>query len=167
MVVVDLTSHADDRGSVAEVYRESWFPVARPVLQANLSESRPGVLRGLHFHREQSDCWIPVAGTAFVGLYDLREGSPTRGSKAELRVGDHERRALLIPPGVAHGFYAESELRLLYFVDAYYTGHDEFGLAWDDPEVGLRWPSRDPVLSERDRTNPRLQDIPFTPTFQT
>ncbi len=167
MVVVDLTSYADERGSVAEVYRQSWLPAAGPVIQANLSISRPGVLRGLHFHREQSDYWIPVAGTAFVGLYDLRQGSPTQGAKGELRIGDDERRALLIPPGVAHGFFAESDLRLLYFVDAYYTGQDEFGLAWDDPDVGIAWPSREPVLSERDRTNPRLQDIPFTPTFQT
>jgi dTDP-4-dehydrorhamnose 3,5-epimerase len=167
VVVVELTSHADDRGSVAEVYRQSWLPAAAPVVQANLSISRPGVLRGLHFHREQSDYWIPVAGTAFVGLFDLRRGSPTAGAKAELRIGDEARRALLIPPGVAHGFYAESDLRLLYFVDAYYTGGDEFGLAWNDPAVGIDWPSREPVLSERDQANPRLQDIPFTPTFNT
>ncbi len=166
MVVVDLTSHADERGSVAEVYRESWLAAARPVIQANLSVSRPGVLRGLHFHREQSDYWIPVGGTAFVGLYDLRRGSPTEGTKAELRIGDDARRALLIPPGVAHGFYAESELRLLYFVDAYYTGDDEFGLAWDDPDVAIEWPTREPVLSERDRSNPGLQRLPFTPTYQ-
>jgi dTDP-4-dehydrorhamnose 3,5-epimerase len=166
VVVVDLTSHSDDRGSVAEVYRASWLPDARPVVQANLSISRLGVLRGLHFHREQSDYWIPVAGTAFVGLYDLRRGSPTEGKKGELRIGDEARRALHIPPGVAHGFYAESDLRLLYFVDAYYTGEDEFGLAWDDPEVAIEWPNREPVLSERDRSNPALQEIPFTPTFQ-
>jgi dTDP-4-dehydrorhamnose 3,5-epimerase len=167
VVVVDLTSHADERGSVAEVYRESWPSSARPMVQVNLSISRSGVLRGLHFHREQSDYWVPVAGTAFVALFDLRRGSPTAGAKAELRIGDKARRALLIPPGVAHGFYAESDLRLLYFVDAYYTGEDEFGLAWDDPEVGIEWPTRDPVLSARDRSNPSFQDIPFTPTFQT
>ena len=167
MVVVELTSHADDRGSVGEVYRRSWLTGARPMVQSNLSISRPGVLRGLHFHREQSDYWIPVDGTAFVGLFDLRRGSPTAGVKAELRIGDQARRALLIPPGVAHGFYAESDLRLLYFVDAYYTGEDEFGLAWDDPDVGIDWPTQEPVLSERDRTNPGLQDIPFHPTFPT
>ncbi|HEX2090433.1 MAG TPA: dTDP-4-dehydrorhamnose 3,5-epimerase family protein [Actinomycetota bacterium] len=167
VVVVDLTWHADDRGSVAEVYRQSWLPGPGGVVQANLSISLPGVLRGLHFHREQSDYWIPVTGTAFVGLFDLRRGSPTAGAKAELRIGDEARRALFIPPGVAHGFYAESDLRLLYFVDAYYTGKDEFGVAWDDPEVGIDWPSREPVLSERDRANPALQEIPLPPTFRT
>ena len=165
MVVVDLSSHADERGSVAEVYRLSWLDAAEPMLQANLSISRPGVLRGLHFHREQSDYWCPVAGRAFVGLFDLRQGSPTEGAKVELRIGDDAPRALLIPPGVAHGFYAETELRLLYFVDAYYTGRDEFGLAWDDPDVGITWPTRRPLLSQRDRTNPTLQDLPFTPIF--
>ena len=136
------------------------------MVQANLSISRPGVLRGLHFHREQSDYWCPIAGTGFVGLFDLRQGSPTEGAKAELQIGDDARRALLIPPGVAHGFYAESDLRLLYFVDEYYTGEDEFGLAWDDPDVGIEWPTRGPLLSQRDRSNPTLQHLPFTPIFR-
>ena len=135
------------------------------MVQANVSISRPGVLRGLHFHREQSDYWCPVAGSAFVGLYDLRRGSPTEGRKVEFRIGDDAPQAVLIPPGVAHGFYAETDLQLLYFVDAYFTGEDEFGLAWDDPEVGIAWPTRNPVLSERDRSNPVLRDLPVNPTF--
>jgi dTDP-4-dehydrorhamnose 3,5-epimerase len=60
---------------------------------------------------------------------------------------------------VAHGFYAETEVVLLYLVDAYFTGDDEFGLAWDDPGVGLTWPSADPILSERDLANPSLAEV--------
>ncbi len=165
MVALELTAHPDDRGSVTEVFRQSWLKRERPMVQANLSISRPGVLRGLHFHREQSDYWCAAAGTAFVGLYDLRRGSPTEGTKQELGLGGQVGRALLIPPGVAHGFYAESDLSLVYLVDAYYTGQDEFGLAWDDPDVGIDWPTRDPVLSERDRGHPRLGDLSFVPAY--
>jgi dTDP-4-dehydrorhamnose 3,5-epimerase len=60
---------------------------------------------------------------------------------------------------VAHGFYAETEVLLLYLVDSYYSGQDEFGLAWDDPALGLAWPSTDPVVSERDRSNPSLEQV--------
>jgi dTDP-4-dehydrorhamnose 3,5-epimerase len=71
-----------------------------------------------------------------------------------------ERRVgLYIPPGVAHGFYAETDLTLLYLVDAEFTGEDEFGLAWDDPDVAIAWPSPDPILSDRDRSNPSLREI--------
>jgi dTDP-4-dehydrorhamnose 3,5-epimerase len=166
VVLLDLNSHVDGRGSVTEVYRRSWLGTSRDVLQANLSVSAAGVLRGLHFHEDQSDYWCPVSGTVFIGLYDLRRGSPTEGRKAEIRIAtDLGHGGLFIPPGVAHGFFAETDVRLLYFVDAYYSGRDEFGLAWNDPDVGINWPVEKPVLSERDQSNPRLQDLPSTPAF--
>ena len=166
MVLVELQPHADDRGSVTELFRRSWLPTERAMVQANLSISRSGVLRGLHFHREQSDYWCVLAGTAFVGLYDLRTGSPTHGAKAEVRLSaDRPARGLYIPPGVAHGFFAETDLRLMYFVDVYYSGTDEFGVAWDDPEIGIDWPSEAPILSERDRSNPGVSELTSTPAF--
>jgi dTDP-4-dehydrorhamnose 3,5-epimerase len=64
-----------------------------------------------------------------------------------------------VPPGVAHGFLAETEITLLYLVDAYFSGEDEFGLMWDDPQVGIAWPAADPILSERDRSNPPLTEV--------
>ncbi len=101
-----------------------------------------------------------LSGTAFVGLFDLRARSPTEGKKAELRLAaEEERLGLYLPAGVAHGFYAETELVLQYLVDAPFTGEDEFGLAWDDPDVGMAWPSAEPILSERDRSNPPLAEI--------
>ena len=66
---------------------------------------------------------------------------------------------LYIPKGVAHGFYAERDLILHYMVDNYYSGADEFGITWDDPELGIDWPNRDPILSDRDRSNPSLADV--------
>ena len=158
-LLFELPAHVDPRGSLSEVFRRAWVPAAREMVQANLSVSRPGVLRGLHFHRRQADYWCFLDGPAFVGLFDLRRGSPTEGRKAELTLDPAEGlRALYLPPGVAHGFYALGEVRLLYLVDAYYTGEDELGLAWDDPAVGISWPAAAPVLSDRDRANPRLAE---------
>jgi dTDP-4-dehydrorhamnose 3,5-epimerase len=155
--VAIIQAHEDPRGSLSEVFRREWFPGARPMVQANLSRSAPNVLRGLHFHRRQVDYWCFVSGKAFVGLFDTRGGSATRGRKEEILVdADRDRIGLYIPPGVAHGFCALSEVRLLYLVDAYYTGEDEHGLAWNDPEVGIAWPVADPILSDRDRANPPL-----------
>jgi dTDP-4-dehydrorhamnose 3,5-epimerase len=158
--VVRLTSHPDDRGAFTEVYRQEWIPGSRPMPQANLSLSHANVLRGLHFHRRQADYWCIFAGRAFVGLYDLRVGSPTQGKKAEIWMdAEVERSGLYIPRGVAHGFYAETEIQLQYLVDEYYTGADEFGVAWNDPDLGIGWPGPDPILSDRDRTNPSLEEV--------
>lgn len=160
VALILLAPHEDDRGSLVEMFRRAWVPGPNEVLQANLSISRQGVLRGLHFHRRQADYWCFLLGKAFVGLYDLRTGSPTEGHKAELQIAAEEQRfGLYVPPGVAHGFLAETEIWLLYLVDAYFTGEDEFGLAWDDPQVSIAWPKADPVLSERDRSNPSLAQV--------
>ena len=161
--LVPLTPHADDRGFLVEVFRHEWLGevagMVAGMVQANLSRSRAGVLRGLHFHRRQSDYWCVLAGRAFVGLFDLRAGSPTEGRKAELSLdAEGERTALYLPPGIAHGFYAETEVLLQYLVDTYYTGEDELGLAWDDPGVGIAWPVSEPILAERDRHNPSLRE---------
>jgi len=161
--LVPLTPHADERGFLVEVFRHEWLGevggMVAGMVQANLSRSRAGVLRGLHFHLRQSDYWCVLAGRAFVGLFDLRAGSPTEGRKAELSLdAEAERTALYLPPGVAHGFYAETEVLLQYLVDAYYTGEDELGLAWDDPGVGIAWPVSEPILAERDRHNPGLRE---------
>ena len=154
--VAVLQVHEDPRGWVAEHYRRSWIPGARTALQANLSRSAPNVLRGLHFHRRQADYWTVLEGEAFIGLYDLRRGSPTEGRSAGFPIASDAFRTLSIPPGVAHGFYTGSGLLLQYLVDEYYTGDDEFGVAWDDPALAVAWPCTDPVLSERDRANPTL-----------
>jgi dTDP-4-dehydrorhamnose 3,5-epimerase len=162
----ELTAFPDERGWFAEDYRRSWLPGSREMVQGNISFSRAGVLRGLHFHREQADWWTFLTGVAFIGLYDLRVGSPTAGAGVGVRIDtDEGLRGLFIPGGIAHGFYAERDLLLHYLVDRYYTSDDEFGLAWDDPDLGIAWPNPEPVTSERDRSNPRLSEIPDAPRF--
>lgn len=158
--IVPLTTRADERGSFTETYRHTWFEApGRPTVQSNLSRSRTRVVRGLHFHKDQADYWCVVEGRAFVALVDLRRASPSFGAVQSDTFDAGELRGLYVPPGVAHGFCALEDVSLIYQVDAYFTGDDEFGLAWDDPELAIDWPVTDPLLSARDRSNPSLAEV--------
>ena len=130
------------------------------MVQANLSVSRQHVVRGMHFHRRQADYWCVLDGEAFVALHDLRRGSPTEGVGWSDRFAASDRlRGLYVPPGVAHGFCAVTDLRLHYLVDAsFQEGADEFGFAWDDAEAAIPWPESSPVLSARDSANPSMAE---------
>jgi len=166
--VVDLEVHADVRGSFVEFYRQSWVPSDQSVLQGNISRSTSSSLRAMHFHRRQWDYWFAVSGAMFVALADLRTGSPTEGATWTLRMSAETPKGLFIPPGVAHGFLAETDLILAYLVDRYFDGTDEWGIAWNDPALAIEWPSADPVVSDRDRSNPSLSEalrdpVPYAP----
>jgi dTDP-4-dehydrorhamnose 3,5-epimerase len=143
------------------------------MIQTNVSVSEAGVLRGMHFHRRQSDYWCFLEGEAFVALHDVRSGSPTHGVGwwRTLQAADG-LHGLYVPAGVAHGYYAVSGVRLQYHVDAYFDGGaDELGFAWDDPEAAIPWPFRGsgepPNLSERDRSNPSIAEaLADAPAFR-
>ena len=154
-----LSVLADERGSFAEAFRSEWFPGVPAFAQGNLSRSRGGVLRGLHVHRRQFDLWVPLEGSFFVGLHDLRDGSATAGETQTVALEAGEPAALLIPPGVAHGFQALADAALLYLVTEPYDGTDEDGFRFDDPGAGVPWPLADPVLSERDRAAATLGEF--------
>jgi dTDP-4-dehydrorhamnose 3,5-epimerase len=119
------------------------------------------VLRGLHYHHHQVDYWMVLRGHIRVGLVDLRPASSTYRQAQTLEMGEEKPVGLLIPVGVAHGFLTLTDATLLYMVDNYYDGNDENGVAWDDPVLALEWGiTTEPILSERDRQNPHLKDIP-------
>ncbi|MDP8987342.1 MAG: dTDP-4-dehydrorhamnose 3,5-epimerase [Actinomycetota bacterium] len=167
--VVELSAFPDARGSFVETYRREWFPSGLEMVQANRSDRRQGSLVGLHYHLHQADYWYVPVGLARVVLHDLREGSPTDGATLALDLGpdpagvagDTVHRGVLVPPGVAHGFAALTDVTMTYLVDRYYNPADELGVAWDDPDVGADWGlTEPPVLSERDRANPRRADLP-------
>ncbi|MGH9282531.1 MAG: dTDP-4-dehydrorhamnose 3,5-epimerase family protein [Acidimicrobiales bacterium] len=160
VIVVEPDSHGDERGRFVESYRRSWFPGGREMVQGNRSEKQAGALVGLHYHLHQADYWYVIRGVARVVLHDLREGSRTDGATLVLDIGDGADQGVFIPPGVAHGFAALTDLTLTYLVDGYYNPADELGLAWDDPAVKADWGVDDPVVSQRDRTNPSRDDIP-------
>ncbi len=92
-------------------------------------------------------------------MFDLRAGSPTHGRAVTQELDATRPSTLYIPAGVAHGFAATEPFSLLYLVDREYAGDDEWGVAWDDPDLGIDWPLSDPVLSERDRRNPPLREV--------
>ena len=161
-----VVRHADDRGSFRELWRAGPTDAAAPFVQANLSTSAAGVLRGLHLHERQLDYWVVASGRAFVALVDVRpmlDGSAPVPSieTRELRADDW----VVIPVGVAHGFLALEPLELLYLVTNQYDGSDELGFAWNDPAVGVPWPVVDavpggrPIVSERDASNPVLANL--------
>jgi dTDP-4-dehydrorhamnose 3,5-epimerase len=165
--VVDgaIARHADTRGSFRELWRASDFP-GEGFVQANLSSSAAGVLRGLHLHRRQDDLWIVADGRAFVALVDIR---PLLGGTGPAPIVETRELAadewVVIPTGVAHGFLALEALQLIYLVTNEYDGSDELGFAWDDPAVPVDWPvlagtaGGRPILSERDGANPPLAEL--------
>ena len=159
-----IERHGDARGSFRELWRRGTLD--QPFVQANLSTSAQGVLRGLHLHRRQVDHWIVASGRAFVALVDVRPLLHGTGPAplVEARTLD-EDETVTIPEGVAHGFLALEPLQLVYLVTNEYDGSDELGFAWDDPSVAVPWPTVPgapdgrPILSGRDRANPSLDDL--------
>ncbi len=160
VVLVEPDVHGDDRGRFVETYRRQWLPLGREMVQSNRSEKQAGAVVGLHYHLHQADYWYVLRGRARVVLHYLREGSPTDRATEVIDLTGDADRGLFIPPGVAHGFAALTDLLLWYQVDSYYNPADELGLAWDDPEVGADWGVAAPVLSARDQANPRRGAIP-------
>lgn len=160
--LVALPQFADERGFFMETFRREWFPQRSwEKIQGNRSQSKAGVLRGLHYHHHQVDYWYVPAGMLRVGMVDLRPSSPTYLHTQTLDIGDENPTGVLIPVGVAHGFYALTDVMLTYLVDNYYDGTDEHGVAWNDPAIQLDWGiSGQPFVSARDEENPLLKDIP-------
>lgn len=158
VVIVPLEVFGDERGRFVETYRREWFADRDEMVQGNHSEKQAGALVGLHFHRHQADYWYVLKGTARVVLHDLRTGSPTEGATLVLDVNGGEGPGVYIPPGVGHGFAALTDVTMTYLVDRYYDPEDELGVAWDDPELGIDWGIAEPIVSNRDRTNPRRAD---------
>lgn len=146
--------HADVRGFFLEIFREDLL--GNRFVQANHSRSRAGVLRGLHHHHKQADAWYIIGGEVQAMLADLRTPCEKPAVKS-IDLSGSDPQMIYIPPGVAHGFLAITDADLIYWVTHLYDASDELGVAWDDPALGAPWRNPDPVLSERDRTNPRLE----------
>lgn len=158
--LVRLPVWPDARGCFREVFRSEWAQEQfTGDIQLNISETRAGGLRGLHFHRIQSDWWVPVSGSIRAVVADLRPESPAFLRTSVLELSGDEPVCLFVPPLVAHGFLALTDARLLYAVNRFYDGTDEQGVAWDDPVLAVNWGAVQPVLSERDMKNPGVKDL--------
>jgi dTDP-4-dehydrorhamnose 3,5-epimerase len=157
---------ADPRGFFMETWHAKRYRqagISGPFVQGNYSRSTRGVLRGLHYQLKRPQgklVWV-IQGEVFDVVVDIRLGSPTFGRWiGEILSGDNHRQ-LYIPAGFAHGFCVLSESAdFLYNCTDFYAPQDEYGLRWDDPQVGIDWPVAAPLLSEKDRHYPTLDTIP-------
>jgi dTDP-4-dehydrorhamnose 3,5-epimerase len=159
----------DERGFFVETYRQEWHARAgihaeEQFIQDNHSRSSRGVLRGLHFHVGTGVAKLVrcARGQIFDVAVDLRRGSPSYGQWEGFELDDRSMRVLYVPVGFAHGFCVLSETAdVIYKQTAYYDPSIERGIAWNDPDVAVRWPlpHAELVVSARDREAPLLRDL--------
>lgn len=141
----ELVSHVDERGSLMEVLRSDW-PEFERFGQAIVTVNLPGVIRGWHWHRRQTDVIIVVSGSAVLPLYDGRATSPTQGRIVQHVSTDGDRFALFVPPGVYHGYktLSETPATILNFPSQPYDSRypDEERVPHDAPNIGYDWNTR-------------------------
>jgi dTDP-4-dehydrorhamnose 3,5-epimerase len=153
-----LTTREDRRGNLTELFREEWGLGQCPV-QWNLVRSEANVLRGVHVHRKHIDYLTMPMGEIVLGLHDLRSTSSTHRLSLVFRLQAHDQHLVVIPTGVAHGFYFPEPATLLYAVSHCFDVNDEFGCRWNEAALGLAWPCQAPLLSERDRVAGSYADM--------
>jgi dTDP-4-dehydrorhamnose 3,5-epimerase len=174
------TRHGDHRGYFSEVFKDLWFrdhiaDVSFAQDNQSLSAAK-GTVRGLHFQTEpfgQGKLVRCIKGAIFDVAVDIRTGSPTYGKWVGAELTADNGAQLWIPVGFAHGFATlEPDTLIHYKVTAPYSAKDDGGLLWNDPEIGIDWPikAEDAVLSEKDKVQPRLADLPpvfhYTPSLE-
>ncbi|ASS96780.1 dTDP-4-dehydrorhamnose 3,5-epimerase family protein [Peribacillus simplex] len=141
--VKKLVKHCDDRGFFTELVRDDEPELLSRFGQASCSMSYPGVIKAFHYHEKQDDLWFFPSGNAQVVLFDLREGSSTKGETDVYYMGEENPIMLLIPKGVAHGYrvLGQKPATILYFTTESYNpiNPDEKRINWDDSEIGFSW----------------------------
>ena len=168
VLLVEPAVHGDGRGYFFEAFRADRYEAAGingPFVQDNVSYSRRGVLRGLHFQQPHAQRKLVsvLVGEVFDVAVDVRVGSPTFGEWTGHVLSSDNRRQLYIPEGFAHGFLTMSDEAIFaYKCSEYYRPEAEQVLRWDDAVVGIEWPNRGVVLSPRDGIALALSDIPRT-----
>jgi len=145
-----LTAHGDRRGWLVEAFRAEWEPDVAGA-QVNVSSSAPGVLRGSHVHGRHTDYFVLASGAATVGLKDLRRASPAFGRTWLVGLEAQRPEALIVPAGVLHGLYFPVQSLLVSIESETYDPTEEIRCRWDDPQLAIPWPFRDPILSDNDR----------------
>lgn len=156
----------DDRGFFlqtyhAEQYRDAGIDVR--FVQDNWSRSTKGVLRGLHYQLEhaQDKLVSVVRGEVFDVAVDIRRDSPTFGKWVGEVLSEQNKHQMFVPGGFAHGFFVLSdEVDFVYKCSDFYTPGDEYGIRWNDPEIGISWPGAERILSDKDQQQPLLADVP-------
>ena len=165
LLVIEPKVFGDARGFFLESWNQQRYREAgldADFVQDNVSFSRRGILRGLHFQNPnpQGKLLQVLQGEVFDVAVDIRRSSPTFGQWHGLNLSGENKLQFFIPAGFAHGFLVLSETALFqYKCTELYSPKDEMALRWDDPEIGIQWPLKDPLLSERDSKALRLREI--------
>lgn len=177
VLVIEPTVFGDSRGYFMETYQEGEFEKAGirgPFVQDNQSKSTRGVLRGLHFQREHTQAKLVrvVSGTVFDVAVDCRPHSASFGKWVGVTLSCENKKQLYVPQGFAHGFLVLSdEAEFTYKCTDYYDPASEGGIRWDDPDIGIQWPSVEGglKLSEKDGRHPgfRAQTYEFFERWET
>lgn len=164
--VIEPRVFEDSRGFFLESYHAGKFAelgITAQFVQDNHSKSARHTLRGLHYqlHQPQAKLCRVIRGEVLDVAVDIRRGSPHFGRWTSILLSAENRRQIYIPRGFAHGFVVHSEsAEFLYKCDDFYQAGDEYGIAWDDPDLAIPWQVAAPLLSEKDRKLPRLRDCP-------
>ena len=157
---------ADDRGTFMETFHRGRYAkngVATEFCQDNVSISRKGTVRGLHYQHPQPQAKLVqvLQGEVVDVAVDIRRGSPTFGRSVTAVLSEANHRQMFIPEGFAHGFCVTSESALfVYKCSQFYAPDCEGGVLWCDPDLAIPWPVNAPLLSPKDQRFPRLADIP-------
>jgi len=154
----------DPRGYFLETYQQQRFTnedLGVRFVQDNLSFSKRGVLRGLHYQYPtwQGKLVFAIQGEIFDVAVDIRRDSPTFGKWHGVVLNDRTHEQLYVPPGFAHGFCVLSETaRVMYKCTDFYAPGEEHTLIWNDPAIGIDWPVKDPILADKDAQGKLLRD---------
>ena len=171
VLLIEPDVFPDPRGFFMETfhsikYAEHGLPAV--FLQDNHSRSSRGVLRGLHYQLKnpQGKLVRVVSGEVFDVAVDIRRGSPWSGKWVGAILSEENHRQMYVPPGFAHGFCTLSESAdFLYKCTDLYAPGDEYGIAWDDPEIAIEWPEMDYLISDKDLANPLLNESDHLPEY--
>ncbi len=164
LLVLKRPIHKDGRGFFREVFHldeiENSLGIEFKGVQMNHAYSKPKVLRGIHAENWNKIIY-PLNGEVFVAIVDIRADSPTFAKFETFIINDENRIALFLSKGLANSYCVTGNRAVdyTYLVDAYYDGTDQRALAWDDPDLAIEWPVKDPLISERDKNNPTLKDL--------
>jgi dTDP-4-dehydrorhamnose 3,5-epimerase len=166
VLLIEPRVFGDARGFFLESFQAQRYAeagIAGPFVQDNHSRSQRGVLRGLHYqltHPQGKLMWV-TQGEVFDVAVDIRQGSPTFGRWVGVILSEDNHHQLYVPPGMAHGFCVLSDTAdFLYKCTDLYHPEDEGGVLWSDPDIGIRWPTLAPLLSDKDQCYPKLADVP-------